>query len=186
MDALTLKDSEKFLRQISKNVDFSDPELKQNIEDLKQFCREHSCFAMAAVQIGIPKRIVFVKSTSTESAQGEVVSQMLLINPKITQKCGRTEYWEACVSGLDNCALVERPYSITVEYQDENGQSNVQTFEGFAATVLSHELDHLEGIFHMDRAKKLLYIPAEERKKLRETQPYIIHSKTCEFEYKKI
>ncbi len=182
LKALTIKDDEKFLRQISKPVDFNDGELKQNIHDIKEFCENYSnCYAMACVQLGIAKRIVCVRS----SKEGDTSSNenFLLINPEIISQRGKTEFWEACVSGLDNFALVERPYELTIKYQDEEGNTKIQRFEGFASTVLSHELDHLDGIFHMDRAKKLYIMPQEERAKFRRTHPYKVLSKTCEFHY---
>lgn len=185
LKALTIKDSEKFLRQISKPVDFNDKELKQNIHDIKEFCENYtSCYAMASIQLGIPKRIVCVRSSKeNDTSQNE---SFLLINPQIISQKGRTEYWEACVSGLDKMGLVERPYQITVKYQDESGKEVIQTFEGFASTVLSHELDHLDGIFHFDRAKEVFEMPQEKRAEFRKTHNYKIFSKTCEFHYKEL
>ena len=182
LKALTIEDNEKFLRQISKEVEFSDNELKQDIENIKEFCLNSPVFAMAAVQLGIAKRIVYIKSTTCDANKNIDSEQILMINPKILSKKGRTEYWEACASCLDNTALVERPYEILVEYQNEKGEKKTQLFEGFASTVISHELDHLDGIFHMDRAKKILVMTQEERKEFRKTHPYKIISKTESFE----
>ena len=47
--------------------------------------------------------------------------------------------------------------------------------------MLSHELDHLDGILHMDVAKELLVMPKEERKEFRKEHPYKVISKTCEY-----
>ena len=156
LKALTIKDDEKFLRQISSAVDFKDKNLAQNLKDIKEYCAANDgLYAMACIQLGIPKRIVYIKSTkpndTTANAENE---QVLMINPEIISKKGKTEFWEACVSGLDNFGLVERPYEIVVKYQNENGNIKIQKFEGFSSTVISHELDHLDGIFLMDRAKK--------------------------------
>lgn len=185
LKALTIKDSEEFLRRTSKVVDFSDKDLAQNLSDFKEYCIQNTgFFALASIQLGIDKRIVYIKTTESKNAQGsEVIENVLMINPKIISQKGKTEFWEACVSGLDNFALVERPYEIVVQYQTENGEVKVQKFEGFTSTVVSHELDHLDGIFHMDRAKKLLKLDKSERVEFRKKNPYKIISKTCEFEY---
>lgn len=185
LEVLTIDKHEDFLRQKSDVVNFTEKDLAKNIADIKEWClANNNAFAMAAIQFGIKKRIVFIKSTNPAGATAnEENEQYLMINPKIISKEGRTEYWEACVSGLDNFALVERPYKIVVEYQDENAEKHIKTFEGFASTVISHEFDHLDGIFHMDRAKELLIMPRNERAEFRKTHKYKIISKDCKFEY---
>ena len=85
------------------------------------------------------------------------------------------------MSCLDNMGLVVRPYEVVVRYYDINGNEHEEKFEGFESTVLSHELDHLDGILHMDVAKELLVMPKEERKKFRKEHPYKVISKTCEY-----
>ena len=59
--AITIADNEAFLRQISIPVDLSDNELSKDISVLEQFCKENDVMAMAAVQLGIPKRLVYLK-----------------------------------------------------------------------------------------------------------------------------
>ncbi len=188
LEALTIKESEEFLRQKSKIVDFSDKDLEKNIEDIEEYCKSNNnLYAMACVQLGIPKRIVYIKSTQANDTSANLdQEQFLMINPKILSMKGKTEFWEACVSGLTNLGLVERPYEIVVEYQNKNGEKVTQKFEGFSATVISHELDHLDGVFHMDRAKKLIQLPANQRVGFRKMHPYKVFSKTCPFEYDNI
>ena len=190
LKALTIAESEEFLRQRSAEVDLSDPELLQNIEDLREYTINNKVYAMAAVQLGIPKRIVYIKDVAPKL--GGAVSEevhIVMINPVILESRGRTEFWEACRSGLGNIGLVERPYEILVRYTDINGVEKTERFRGFASTVISHELDHLDGIFHMDRAKDLVYIDSnasdfeEKKAKIREKNSYNIISKDCEFGY---
>lgn len=78
--------------------------------------------------------------------------------------------------------LVSRPYEMTVEYYDENGLKHNETLRGFESTVLAHELDHLDGILHMDIAEKVINIPKEERKAYRKEHPYEVISKTCDYD----
>lgn len=183
MEALNIRDDEEFLRKISKPVNFTSDDIQKYIDILKEYSFSHSVYAMAAIQLGIDKRIVFIKSTDEKGEINKEQEQYVMINPKIVSKKGKTEFWEACASGLDNVGLVERPYLIVVDYFNEKGKKQTKTFEGFSATVISHELDHLDGIFHMDRAKEVLVISKPERMEFRKTHSYVVISKDCDFEY---
>jgi len=193
LKAITIADNEAFLRQISATVDLNDNELSKDISVLEQFCKENDVMAMAAVQLGIPKRLVYLKNTNLEiinkiQTNSETEEEKnynearVLINPVIISKEGLTDYWEACASCLDNIGHVKRPYKIVVEYLDSNSNFHTDIFEGFEATVLSHEMDHLDGILHMDIADEVLVMPKEERKKFRQTHGYNIISKTGKYE----
>lgn len=191
--AITIEDNEEYLRQISLPVNLNDPELTSNIEVLAKYCEEEDVMAMAAVQLGISKRIIYLKNTNLDiinkiqedkesDEERNYNEKKFLINPVITSKEGLTDYWEACVSCLDNMGHVKRPYKIELEYQDINGDVHKETYEGFESTVLSHEMDHLDGILHMDIADEVLVMTTEERKKFRQTHGYNIVSKTGKFE----
>ena len=149
--------------------------------------------AMAAVQLGIPKRLVYLKNTnldiinkiqtdSTNDEEKNYNEARVLINPVIINREGLTEYWEACASCLDNCGRVLRPYKIDLEYYDIDGNKHSEVFEGFESTVLSHEMDHLDGILHIDIAEEVLQMPAEERKIWRQSHGYKIYSKTGNYD----
>ncbi len=183
-----------YLRQVSQNVDIlDDKELKQNIEKLDTFCKENEVMAMSAIQLGIPKRIVYLKNTHLEilnknkdllnEEEKSYNESRILINPVVLDREGLTAYWEACVSCLDYMGLVYRPYKILVEYYDMYGNWHEETFEGFEATVLSHELDHLDGILHIDIAEEVLNMPVEERKQWREIHGYEVFSKEGNYKY---
>lgn len=191
--SITIADNEEFLRQKSAIVDIkNDMDLNKNIEILDKFCKANDVMAMAAVQLGIPKRIVYLKNTNLDiinKMQDNTVSQeemdynesRVLINPTIINREGLTEYWEACASCLDNCGRVLRPYKIELEYFDIDGNKHSEIFEGFESTVLSHEIDHLDGVLHIDIAEEVLEMPAEERKIWRQTHEYKIYSKTGDY-----
>lgn len=126
---VTIDSDEKYLRQISKTVDFNDPNLKSDIDFLKEFCANNDVLAMASVQLKIPKRIIYLKNTnleiiekyqknSTTEEEDSYDEGRILINPVIISRKGLTEYYETCASCLDNMGLVERPYEIVVEYLD--------------------------------------------------------------------
>ena len=151
----TIATDEDYLRQISKPVLFEDNSYRKDIKLLEEFCLNNKCFALAAIQIGIPKRIVYLKNTSLDVSleDKDYNEKKILINPVIISRKGHTKFWEACVSCLDNMGLVSRPYEMVVEYYDIDGNIHRETFIEFEATVLSHELDHLDGILIVDKAE---------------------------------
>ena len=194
IESITIEDNEEYLRQISKEVDIkNDKELMNDISVLDEYCKENAVMAMAAVQLGIPKRMIYLKNTNLDiinKMQANTVSEeeknyneaKVLINPVITNREGLTDYWEACASCLDNFGRVLRPYKIELEYYDVEGTKKQEAFEGFESTVLSHEIDHLDGILHIDIAEEVYQMPAEERKAWRINHGYKIYSKTGDYE----
>lgn len=205
LQSITIENNEKYLRQISKKVDITDPELHNNIVVLQNYCMQNDVMAMAAIQLGIPKRIIYVKNTNldilnkrlTEEGKEETKNYneaKVLINPEIILKEGITTFWEACAS----CSWyegevkkwyngkVKRPYKIKVKYSDLEGIEHEKYFEGFEATVLCHEIDHLDGILHIDIADKILKGTKEERTELRKQEGYTIISKYGDYEQLKL
>ena len=167
---------------MSKEVDLSSDDISEDLKILEEYCLNHGVFAMAAVQLGIPKRLVYLKNTDLEKIDDEEWNEAtVLVNPVIKRREGLTQYWEACASCLDNMGLVQRPYLVEIEYLDIHGNRQEMTFEGFPATVFSHEYDHLDGILHMDKALEVLVMEKEERKEFRKDHPYEILSKDGDF-----
>ena len=179
----TIKNDESYLRQVSNEVSFGDTDYIDDIKLLERFCLETECFALAAIQIGIPKRIIYLKNTNLNIPLDDINhnESKILINPIVVSRRGHTKFWEACLSCLNNTGLVSRPYEMVVEYYNSFGDKCRETFVGFEATVLSHELDHLDGILHMDVAERVIELSKEERKIFREEHPYVIISKDCDY-----
>lgn len=186
---VTIKEDEKYLRQVSTPVAKNDPALGKDIEILERYCKENPVLAMAAIQLRIPKRLVYVRNSSLEMVEKKQNGKLtekdenydeakILINPVIIKREGLTEYWEACVSCLNKMGLVKRPYKIVLEYEDLNRKKHIEEWKGFEATVLSHELDHLDGILHIDIAEKVLEMEEKDRKEFRKTHGYNIIKKT--------
>lgn len=190
---ITIADNEPYLRQISVPVDIAnDGNLSSDIDVLEEFCKENEVMAMAAVQLGIPKRLVYLKNTnldiinkiqtdSTSEEEKNYNEARVLINPVIINREGLTEYWENCASCLNNCGRVLRPYKIDLEYYDIDGNKHSEVFEGFESTVLSHEIDHLDGVLHIDLAEEIIQMSREERKVWRQSHGYKIYSKTGDY-----
>ena len=122
--AITIADNEEFLRQVSVPVDLDDEYLYRDISILEEFCKEHDVMAMAAIQLGIPKRIIYLKNTNLDiinkmqsnsetKEERDYNEARILINPVIVSREGLTDYWEACASCLNNVGHVRRPYCLS-------------------------------------------------------------------------
>lgn len=188
--AITIEDDIDFLRQVSKEVVLTDSELENDIKILDEYCMENSVMAMAAIQLGINKRIIYLKNTNLDVINkiqnneevDNVNERRILINPVIKNRIGVTEYWEACASCLNKMGLVRRPYKIELEYLDLGGNKHCETFVGFESTVLSHEYDHLNGVLHIDKSLEIYDMDSEERKVFRRDHPYKIIYENGSFE----
>lgn len=182
MEALKIDKDLEWLRKVSKVVDIKNDDLTEDIKILEEYCLSHGVFAMAAIQLGIDKRIVYIKNTRLDKVEDDSWNEgTILVNPVIKKREGLTQYWEACASCLDNTGLVLRPYKILIHYVDLLGKKHQKTFAGFPATVFSHEYDHLDGVLHMDKAIDLKVMTKEERKEFRKTHDYEVFAKNGDF-----
>ena len=152
MEAKTIEKDMEWLRRVSKEVSLDDKELKNDLEVLRDYSLNNGVLAMAAIQLGIDKRLIYIKNTDVNNLLDRNVDEsIVLINPVIEKMEGLTTFWEACASCMNNMGLVKRPYRIEVLYYDLTGEKHVDVFEGFESTVLSHELDHLDGVLFVDK-----------------------------------
>lgn len=193
LERKTIENDEKYLRQISTPVDFQNDNYKEYIEALENYCKNNAVFALAPVQIGIPKRLIYIKNTSQNMENNFLQGydeSIIYINPTIISARGRTKFLEGCASCritkddkiVYYASLVERPYSLKIEYYDIQGMKHNKIIEGFEATVFSHEYDHLNGILHMDRSSEIFKMTLDEIKQYRIKNPYEILSKECQYE----
>jgi peptide deformylase len=126
-----------------------DDDLKALIQDLKDTLYAAPGVGLAANQIGVSKHVAVVDLTVGEKEGGFIV----LVNPRITAQEGTQEEEEGCLSIPEVTEKVLRPMKVTVEAQDADGNPQVLEGEGFLARAFSHEIDHLNGSFFIDRLK---------------------------------
>ena len=139
------------LRQVSKPVSSVGNEERKLMDDMLETMYAANGIGLAAIQIGIPKRII-VMDISKDGKK----NPMYFVNPKINNKDKKnTTYEEGCLSVPDYFAEVDRPKYCEVEYLDYNGESKVLKADGLLATCIQHEMDHLEGILFIDYLSKL-------------------------------
>ncbi len=107
---------------------------------------------LAAIQIGVPKRIIVMDLSKEEN----IKLPMYFVNPVITKKNNeKITYEEGCLSVPNQFAEIDRPSKCEVEYLDYNGHKQNLQAEGLLATCIQHEMDHLEGILFIDYLSKL-------------------------------
>ena len=189
---ITIEDNEEYLRQVSTEIDFEKDDYKKYITDLKEYCTNNVVYAMAPVQIGIPKRIIYIRNTSsdmTKNSDNNYNEDIVYINPVIKKMKGHTRFLEGCESckistGEFVTGVIDRPYQIEIEYYDINKEKHLKTIEGFETTIFCHEFDHLNGILHMDRVEETYLKTLEQMREYRNKNPYKIISKENEFPYK--
>ena len=191
---VTIEDNEEYLRQKSTDVSFNNDDYKNDIEMLKEYCLNSECYALAPIQIGIPKRIIFIRNTSTDMTKNndkDYNEEIIYINPIIRKMLGHTRFLEGCGSckysdGNYVVGEVDRPYKIEVEYFDMNGDKHSKLIEGFEATIFCHEYDHLNGILHMDRINESFLMTLEQMKNYRANNSYKVFSTEDSFIYTNI
>ena len=179
---ITIEFDEAYLRQESSMVSFDNKGYIQYINQLKNYCQNNQVYALAPVQIGIPKRIIYIRNTTsdmTKNSDDSYNEEIIYINPVIKNMYGHTTFLEGCAScqyqnGDYITGVVDRPYKIDIEYYDINGKKHNKTIEGFESTVFCHEYDHLNGILHMDRIKDYSLMTLEAMREYRANNPYNI------------
>ncbi len=148
---------------------------KRDIETLsRKFDAEGKAYGLAAVQIGIPKRIIVfaaIDDPETKIWRPDLTDTMpktIWINPKFTgiEAAGYHEDYEGCFSVEGVAGLVKRYKKIKYEAYTPDGVFVTGTVEGFLARLIQHEIDHLDGVLFTDIAKETMSI--EEYRRMRD------------------
>jgi len=134
------------LREVALHVRCVDDLLRRQVARMQERMTAAPGAGLAATQVGLLRR-VFVYQMTVES----VVD--VAVNPRIMASSSeRAVFSEGCLSFQSVVVAVERPVAVRVECQDLDGHSRVLDVEGFGASLLQHEIDHLDGILTLDRA----------------------------------
>ena len=142
----------KLLRQISQPVAEVGVNEKEIMNDMLETMYQANGLGLAAIQIGIPKRIIVMDIGRDENKK----EPMYFVNPVIKNKnIEMSTYEEGCLSLPNQFAEINRPNSCDVEYLDYDGNKKLLKAEGLFATCIQHEMDHLEGILFIDYLSKL-------------------------------
>lgn len=130
-------------REVS-NEEISEEKIQTLIDDMIETMHRYNGVGLAAVQVGILKRIVVI---DLYDDHGPIV----LINPIITKTKGEQEVDEGCLSFPNEFAKVIRPAEVVAEYTDRNGKRMKIKAKDLLAQAIAHELDHLEGELFIEK-----------------------------------
>jgi len=144
---------EPILRQKSTPVERVDDELRRTLDDMLETMYDAPGVGLAANQVNIAKRFIVVDASNSSDDDDDEAARkpMCLINPEIVVRGDNLRsYEEGCLSLPDVRVEIERPDTITVRYLDRDGAQQEIEAEGLLATVIQHEVDHLDGRLIID------------------------------------
>ena len=140
------------LRQVSSPVNKIGKEEQQLMDDMLETMYAANGIGLAAIQIGVPKRIIVMDVSKEENKK----EPRYFVNPVIINKDKlKNTYEEGCLAVPNQFAEIDRSSKCEVEYLDYNGEKKLLKAEGLLATCIQHEMDHLEGILFIDYLSKL-------------------------------
>jgi peptide deformylase len=147
-----IKLPDKRLRQESEPVKDIDAGIRKLVDDMFETMYDAPGIGLAAIQLGIPKRVV----TMDLSKKSDEHHPRVFINPQITWSSDeKATHEEGCLSIPEYYEEVERPAEVKVKYLDLDGKAHEITAKGLLATCLQHEVDHTNGVLFIDHLSKL-------------------------------
>jgi peptide deformylase len=136
--------------------------LPKIIQDMFDTMYEQEGIGLAANQVGIDMNLMIIDVSHTD----EVDEAHIFVNGKILESFGESELEEGCLSIPEIRLPIKRPESIRFKYQLPDGSDQVEEFDGLLARAIQHEVDHLKGVFIIDRVSRLMAL--QYRKKLKQ------------------
>ena len=147
-----LTEPDSFLRKKCEPLEKVDVDTKKLMDDMLETMYAAPGIGLAAVQIGILKRVVVIDVSKVEEER----KPLFLVNPEIIHQSKNTSiYEEGCLSLPGQFAEIERPAECIVKYIDYNGKEKELKSDGLLATCIQHEVDNLNGILFIDYLSKL-------------------------------
>ena len=143
-----LKDTDPTLRKTSREVTEITPRILTLLDDMKETMRAANGCGLAAVQVGVLRRIVVIET--------EESGYIELINPKIIAYSGRQQEAEGCLSVPGRWGITDRPMHVTVKAMNRHGEEVTLSGSDLLARAFCHELDHLDGALFTDKAIRML------------------------------
>jgi peptide deformylase len=149
-DILTVPDP--LLKQVSAAVETVDDALRALMDDMLETMYAAPGIGLAAVQIGVPKRVIVMDISRGEGER----APRYFVNPEITWRSEETQpYEEGCLSVPEIYDEVERPAFVKLRYLDYHGNAVEEDAEGIFAVCIQHEMDHLDGVLFIDHLSRL-------------------------------
>jgi peptide deformylase len=140
------------LKQVSTPVESITAEVRALAADMLETMYDAPGIGLAAIQIGVPKRLITIDLGRSEAERSPIV----LVNPEVIwESAERNVYEEGCLSIPEYYEEVERPSAVKVRYTDLDGQEQQLDADGLMATCVQHEIDHLNGVLFIDHLSRL-------------------------------
>ena len=147
-----IKLPDKRLRLKSEPVKRVDAAIRKLIDDMFETMYAAPGIGLAAIQIGVPKRVVTMDLSKKEDDH----KPQVFINPEVTWSSDdKATYEEGCLSIPEYYEEVTRPAKVKVKYLDLDGATHEIEAKGLLATCLQHEIDHTNGVLFIDHISKL-------------------------------
>jgi len=174
MTTAIVQEGDDVLRDSAKAVpvkDISSKKIQDTIQDMKDALAPHDDgVAIAAPQIGVSLRIFVVsghvfdpEALANDTKSKKTYEDMVFINPVIIKQSKKKESMpEGCLSVRWKYGDVRRSIRATVEAYNEKGEKFTRGASGLLAQIFQHEVDHLDGVLFIDKAKDVQEIPPEE------------------------
>jgi len=144
------------LRLKADPVERVDDDLRRTLDDMLETMYDAPGVGLAAPQVNISRRFIVVDAGNRTKEGEEQRAPLCLINPEIVDRGDEmSSYEEGCLSLPDVTVDIARPTSIKVRYIDRDGADQELDAEGFLATVIQHEVDHLDGRLIIDYLSSL-------------------------------
>ncbi len=142
------------LRRPSAPVERIDADLKRLVDNMFATMYKAPGVGLAAVQVGVPRRLIVMDIVKNDT---DPKKPIVMFNPEIVEVIGAEMrmHEEGCLSIPDIYAELERPAQVRVRYLDLAGKPLAMVCEGMLATVVQHEIDHLNGKLFIDYLSKL-------------------------------
>ena len=137
-----VKFGDPMIRKVSRPVEEITPRILTLLDDMKDTMREAGGCGLAAVQVGVLRRVVVI-----EVEEGNVIE---LINPKIVAFAGEQTEQEGCLSNPGEYGITKRPKAVTVRALDRYGKEFELNGTDLLARAICHECDHLDGKLYTD------------------------------------
>lgn len=142
---------DKRLRQKSKDVEIFDEKLHKLLDDMYQTMITREGVGLAAIQIGISKRILIINPVDENTQEQRREDLVEIINPKIISKSGEIVFNEGCLSVPGVYEEIKRYSSIEINYFNRFGDEQNLKAKDFLAVAIQHEIDHLDGHLFIEK-----------------------------------
>jgi peptide deformylase len=140
------------LKTVASRIDAADDDIRRLMDDMLETMYAAPGVGLAAPQVGISKRVIVVDVART----GDAPEPMQMANPEIIEASSeRSTVEEGCLSLPEHFAEVKRPERVRVRYLDRENDIREQEMDGFLATCVQHEIDHLDGVLFVDHISGL-------------------------------